>query len=424
MFWPEAVKWCVHIQNRSITTTVKGKTPEEAWSSVKPKVDYFRTFGCIAYVHISYQKMSKLDSKSKKCVFLGVSDESKAYRLYDPTTKQVIICKDVVFEEEASWDQSRSNTEKESTLEVLEIDRSIIKEFIEEKTTPNISGNSSSSNFIHNSNSSDSIPTDKNLGDAQIEWRGERIRRELIWMTDYEAVDGFSEEEDMLAMMMVTDPFSFEEAFKKKEWRDAMTTEIQAIEKNQTWELMNLPKDAKPIGVKWVFKTKLNENGDIEKHKARLVVKGYAQRYGVDYTKVFAPVARLDIIHVILAVASQYGWEVFQLDVKSAFLHGELKEEVFVQQPERFIKKEEEEKVYKLKRALYGLKQAPRAWYSKIETYFLREGFKKCSSEHTLFTKSVGGQILIISLYVDDLIFTGNDACMCGELKKINDVGV
>lgn len=104
MFWPEAVKWCVHIQNRSITTTVKGKTPEEAWSSVKPKVDYFRTFGCIAYVHISYQKMSKLDSKSKKCVFLGVSDESKAYRLYDPTTKQVIICKDVVFEEEASWD--------------------------------------------------------------------------------------------------------------------------------------------------------------------------------------------------------------------------------------------------------------------------------------------------------------------------------
>lgn len=104
MFWPEAVKWCEHIQNRSITTIMKGKTPEEAWRSVKPKVDYFHIFGCIAHVYIPDQKMSKLDSKSKKCVFLGVSDESKAYRLYDPTTKQVIICKDVVFEEEASWD--------------------------------------------------------------------------------------------------------------------------------------------------------------------------------------------------------------------------------------------------------------------------------------------------------------------------------
>ena len=237
-------------------------------------------------------------------------------------------------------------------------------------------------------------------------------------MANYEAGDGLSGEEDMLAMMMVTNPFSFEEAVKKKEWKDEMAAELQAIEKNQTWELMNLPKGAKPIGVKWVFKTKLNENVDIEKHKARLVAKGYAQRYGVDYTEVFTPIVRLDTMRAILAVAAQYGWEVFQLDVKSAFLHGELKEEVFVQQPDGFIKKGEEEKVYKLTRALYGLKQAPRPWYSKIETYFLREGFEKCSSEHTLFTKSVGGKILIKSLYVDDLIFTENDVCMCGEFKK------
>lgn len=113
---------------------------------------------------------------------------------------------------------------------------------------------------------------------------------------------------------------------------------------------MDLPKGSKPIGVKWVFKTKLNENGDVEKHKARLVDKGYAQRYGVDYTEVFAPVARLDTIRVILVVAAQCGWEVFQLDVKSAFLRGELKEDVFVQQPEGFIKKGGEGKVYKLKK--------------------------------------------------------------------------
>lgn len=102
----------------------------------------------------------------------------------------------------------------------------------------------------------------------------------------------------------------------------------------------------------------------------------------------FAPVATLDTVRLILALATQHGWEIYQLDLKSAFLHGELKEEVFVQQPLGYEKKGEEDKVYKLKKALYGLKQAPRAWYSKIETYFVQEGFVKCSCEHTLFIKT------------------------------------
>lgn len=132
----------------------------------------------------------------------------------------------------------------------------------------------------------------------------------------------------------------------------------------------------------------------------------------------FAPVARLDTIRVILAIAVHFGWEVFQLDVKSAFLHGELKEEVFVQQTEGFIKKGEEEKVYKLKKALYGLKQAPRAWYSRIEAYFMQEKFERCPSEHTPFTKTKECKFIIVSLYVDDLIFTGNDRGMCDEFKN------
>lgn len=145
-----------------------------------------------------------------------------------------------------------------------------------------------------------------------------------------------------------------------------MMAEIESIEKNKTWELTVLPQGVNPIGVKWVFKTKLNENGEVDKYKARLVAKGYAQQYGVDYTEVFAPVARLDTIRLILALAAQNSWSVFQLDVKSAFLHGDLSEEVFVQQPLGYEKKGEEGKVYKLRKALYGLKQAPRAWYSKI----------------------------------------------------------
>lgn len=110
-----------------------------------------------------------------------------------------------------------------------------------------------------------------------------------------------------------------------------MLAEIEAIQKNQTWELTTLPRGVTPIGVKWVFKTKLNEEGSIEKFKEKLVAKGYEQRHGINYTEVFAPVVRLDIIRIILAMAAQFSWEVFQLDVKNAFLHGELKEEVFVQ---------------------------------------------------------------------------------------------
>ena len=123
---------------------------------------------------------------------------------------------------------------------------------------------------------------------------------------------------------------------------------------------------------------------------------------------------------MVLALAAQNGWSVYQLDVKSAFLHGELKEDVYVEQPLGYIRKGEEEKVYKLNKALYGLKQAPRAWYSKIEAYFLNEGFERCDYEHTLFVKTEEGgkRFLIVSLYVDDLIFTGNDACMFESFKS------
>ena len=192
------------------------------------------------------------------------------------------------------------------------------------------------------------------------EGRGVRERRETGWMANYETGEGLFEEENLNAMMIVieNDPVSFGEAMKNKKWKEAMSAEIEAIKRNQSWELTVLPKGVKTIGVKWVFKTKLNEDRDVEKFKAILVAKGYVQCHGIDYTEVFAPMARLDTIRVILAMVAQLCWEVFQLNVKSAFLHGELKEKMFVQQPGGFMKKGEEEKVYRLRKALYGLKQA------------------------------------------------------------------
>lgn len=147
------------------------------------------------------------------------------------------------------------------------------------------------------------------------------------------------------------------------------------------------------------------------------MVKGYSQQYGIDYTKVYAPVARMDTVRMIIAFAAQKGWKLYQIDVKSAFLHGELKEDVFVEQPEGYEKKGGEQMVYKLQKALYGLKQAPRAWFSRIESYFIKEGFESSPSEQTLFVKRKGGKILIVSIYVDDLLFTSDDEEMLCEFK-------
>ena len=134
------------------------------------------------------------------------------------------------------------------------------------------------------------------------------------------------------------------------------------------------------------------ENGEINKHKARLAAKGYKQEFGVDYKEVFALVSRHDTIILVIAMVAQNSWPIFQLDVKSAFLHGDLKEEVFIDQPLGYVKLGNEHNVNKLNKALYGLKQAPRAWYNHIETQFLKEGFQKCPYEHTLFIKIEDGE--------------------------------
>jgi hypothetical protein len=249
----------------------------------------------------------------------------------------------------------------------------------------------------------------------------QRLRRRPVWMNDYTSGEEFSDEDTLahLVLFAESDPIAFDEAIKDSKWRKAMDAEIEAIERNHTWELMELPEGEKTVGVKWIYRTKLNEKGEVDKFKARLVAKGYTQKYGIDYSEVFAPVARHDTIRMIISLAAMNEWTVFQLDVKSAFLHGELVEQVFVDQPPGYVKKGSKHMVYKLKRALYGLKQAPRSWYNRIDTYFSKAGFHKCPYEHTLYIKTgEKGNLLIVCLYVDDLIFTGNDEGMFRTFKQ------
>nr|GEW14323.1 ribonuclease H-like domain, reverse transcriptase, RNA-dependent DNA polymerase [Tanacetum cinerariifolium] len=186
-----------------------------------------------------------------------------------------------------------------------------------------------------------------------------------------------------------------------------MKVELDSINRNNTWELTTLPKGHKAIGLKWVFKTKKDANGNIIKHKARLVAKGYIQKHGIDFEEVFAPVARMETIRLLLAIAANNKWEVHHLDVKSAFLHGDLKEEVYVTQPEGFIKGQDKGKVYRLIKSLYGLRQAPRAWNIKLDNTLKSLDFKKCALEQAIYTKTSKDSTLLIGIYVDDLIITG-----------------
>ncbi|OIW00831.1 hypothetical protein TanjilG_12235 [Lupinus angustifolius] len=155
-----------------------------------------------------------------------------------------------------------------------------------------------------------------------------------------------------LALMAEACPINEAEAMTQEVWKKAMSEEIRSIEKNETWSLVKLPAGKHKIGVKWIFKQKLNPDGSISKYKARLVAKGFLQKQGVDYTEVFALVARIETIRLVVAIACAKEWKLFQLDVKSAFLHGPLMEEVYVQQPPGFVAKGKEQQVYKLNKAL------------------------------------------------------------------------
>jgi len=414
-------------------------------------VDHFRVFGYVSHVHVPDSRRVKLDAKSLKCILLGVSEESKAYRLFNPTSNKIIVSHDVVFEEDQQWcwednhkhnlltdlewepqeaaDTNDGEIEAKSGADAelgaisaeKEADSGIIADLgaISGEQEPEFDEEESALNGLQPGVDDE----EQNTPNSNILEHQGRIKKPPVWMQDYSAGQGFSDEEAensmFLALLGDSDPMTYEEAAKSKRWRSAMDQEMQSMERNDTWELTALPLGGKSIGVKWIFKTKVNEKREVDKYKARLVAKSYCQQHGIDYAEVFEPVAHLDTIRIVIAFAAQNSWVIYQLDVKSAFLHGEINEEVFVDQPPGYEQKGHESKVYRLKKALYGLKQAPRAWYSRIETYFIKEGFTKCPYEHTLFIKTVGGgKILIVCLYVDDLIFTGNDQMLFAQFKN------
>ncbi|GJV44866.1 ribonuclease H-like domain, reverse transcriptase, RNA-dependent DNA polymerase [Tanacetum coccineum] len=438
-FWAEAVRHAIYILNSVPTKALEDITPYEAIKQRKPNLENLRIFGCIAYAKVPSQHLTKLDDRSIKMVYLGNEQGSKAYRLFDPTTQRVCVSRDVKFKENETWDWKdyigeHTNDEPEWTNFNIG-DPEVTNEHPDQETQPNEDDNE----FPDNNDDDDyASPTRDSPSHSQTphtpSTRSSEVNSQVTpntstqsyYQSDHDSIQiidspshfdhtplrGFRTLKDLYEnteeLLLVEDePKNYKEASSDQKWIEAMKVELDSINRNNTWELTTLPKGHKAIGLKWVFKTKRDANGNIIKHKARLVAKGYIQEHGIDFEEVFAPVARMETIRLLLAIAANNKWEVHHLDVKSAFLHGDLKEEVYVTQPEGFIKRQDNGKVYRLIKALYGLRQAPRAWNIKLDNTLKSLDFKKCALEQAIYTKKSKDSILLIGVYVDDLIITG-----------------
>jgi FtsZ-binding cell division protein ZapB len=390
-FWVEAIHTAVHILNKAHLRPNSDKTPYHLWFGRPATIKHFKVFGSKCYIKNNDENLGKYDDRADEGIFLGYAADSKGYRCYNKRLHRMVDCIDVKVDEECHGNTSHRDDE-ESGLD--DADEEQVQGSQEEESEPEDEEGDSQQPSVKPS----SRIIRKNHPESQIigdENKGVQTRRKILTES----------EKSHVAFLSTIEPKSFNEACEDKDWIAAMNEELDQIEKNNTWELVPRPSDKNVIGSKWVFKNKLNEQGQIVRNKARLVCKGYAQIEGQDFDETFAPVARMEVIRMFLAYACHKRFKVYQMDVKSAFLNGNLEEEVYMEQPEGFSLTDKPDYVCKLKKALYGLKQAPRAWYGRLDKYLHDKGFKKDSADSNLYTKSEGVDLLVVLVYVDDITF-------------------
>ena len=194
-----------------------------------------------------------------------------------------------------------------------------------------------------------------------------------------------------------------------------MKEELDALSKNHTWDFVNLPPGKSVVGCKWIYKIKTRSDGSIERYKACLVAKSFTHEYGIDYEETFAPVTHISSVRALLAIAAARKWDIFQMDVKNAFLNGDLNEEVYMQPPPSLSV--ESNKVCYLRCALYSLKQAPRGWFAKFSSTISRLGYMASHYDSALFLRRTDKDTILLLLYVDDMIITNDDLSGIQELN-------
>uniref|UniRef100_A0A2N9HA68 CCHC-type domain-containing protein n=1 Tax=Fagus sylvatica TaxID=28930 RepID=A0A2N9HA68_FAGSY len=375
-------------------------SPYELWNGRKPNLNYLKVWGCIAYFRVPDPKRTKLGPRAIKSVFVGYAVNSKAYRLLDLSSNTIVESRDVEFIENKFINDSQ----------------------IEPKQTQE------SDSLVH-----DSLNRNKRIepSSPSEQRRSQRVRKEndfgpdfISYQVNVYLVEG--NREKVLSKLpfvgnVEEDPSTYSEAMASRDaafWKEAVNDEIDSILSNNTWVLVDLPLSSNTIGCKWVFRRKYRTDGTIQTFKARLVAKGFRQRKGIDYFDTYAPVARIISICVLIAVASIYKLVVHQMDVKTAFLNGDLDEEVYMDQPEGFVLPGSEKKVCKLVKSLYGLKQAPKQWHEKFDTVILANGFKHNGADKCVYSKFTSEYGVIVCLYVDDMLIFGTNMLGVCETKK------
>ena len=347
-------------------------------------------FGSAVYVHVPRDERGKLDPKTKKCILLGYGNVQKGYRVYDHVTRKVSYSRNVKFDER--------ETEGLRFEEEGPVNQPIILD--SEK------GAESDEGGIE-----EEIETDADPPAAEPPpRRAVRERRPV----DYY---GFPQAH----ITTHQEPTSFEEATacpEGEKWKEAMGKEMKSLNDNEVWELTSLPPGKKAIGCKWVYKVKTNSDGSLERYKARLVARGFDQKYGSDYDETFCPVVRLESLRTLIALSTQRGLKLHHVDVHTAFLNGTLQEEVYMQQPIGYEKEGEEHLVCRLRKSIYGLKQSSRCWNTALDSHLKKMGFSQSKSDPCIYISGGGKDTFYIGVYVDDMILAGKDESKMENVKK------
>ncbi|GKA46558.1 retrovirus-related pol polyprotein from transposon TNT 1-94, partial [Tanacetum coccineum] len=464
--WAAAIATACYTQNRSLIHTRHNKTLYELVHDKKLDLTFFRVFGALCYPTNDSEDLGKLQPTTVIGIFVGYAPSRKGYRIYNkrtmilkpgqislgfvpnpfpatpyvpPTNKELEILFQLMFDEylepprvkrpvspalavsvlvnsagtpssttidqdapSPSHSPSSSALQSPSSHQGVAVGSTIIEDnpFAPVDNNPfvNVFALEPSSEA---SSSGDDHPLDNVIGNPS---RPVSTRKQLatdaLWCL-YNSV------------LSKVKPKNFKSAITEDCWFQAMQDEIHEFDRLQVWELVPRPDCVMIIALKWIYKVKLDEYGDVLKNKARLVAKGYRQEEGIDFEESFAPVARIEAIRIFIANAASKNMTIYQMDVKTTFLNGELKEEVYVCQPEGFVDPDHPTHVYRLKKALYGLKQAPRAWYDTLSRFLLDNKFSKGAVDPTLFTRTTGKHILLVQIYIDDILFASTDPKAC-----------
>nr|GEW38905.1 retrovirus-related Pol polyprotein from transposon TNT 1-94 [Tanacetum cinerariifolium] len=418
-------------------TEFKNHVLKEYFDSVgrKPDIFYLYVFEALCYPKNDREDIGKLGAKGNIGFFIGYFANSVAYKVYNRRIKKIMETMNVTFELELTYVSSTISPQRPSERDLVILFEPFHNEYLggrlseAPRTIPvapvfhNLQALSASMSFQDSAlvptNSLNSSVSSHNV-DAPSQQYAQQ-QRNLTPSPTESATDNVPNAvfEGGLFVNPFATPsiesvvsftqYTIKEALADPTWIESMQEELHQFIRLDVRELVPSPDDIKPFTLKWLFKNKHDEENTVICNKTCLVVRGYRQEEGIDFKESFAPVARMKAIRIFMAYTAHKGFTVYQMDVKTAFLHGSLKEDVYVCQPEGFIDADYPSHVYKLKKALYGLKQAPRAWYDELSTFLLKNRFSKGTIDPMLFTRRFDNDFLVVQVYVDDIIFVSTD---------------